>query len=297
MTRLLVLMLLTAAADAAWAACTFIPAAEVAAAFPAYTPWEDRSSLGDCQFASPKDAMRPVNKLGVDLKIKRSAADAEQCVRAGRQTGTCQRTPATEPGLGAAAYWCRPGKGEYREGHAVYVIAHAGRIVASGTLATEKEMDDASAAKLAGFVRAGLAVAGDEAKVEALYRCEWLDAPTLAKLMPGKGMGQQSLEYDSCIAQTLDATLRVVTGDADDAEDLEPTRAVDCTTEPVAALGRFGSVSHDCSREPRAEAHVIVGTKFVEYVYEPGREPTAQERALLIELAKAVQAAHREPHR
>jgi hypothetical protein len=121
--------------------------------------------------------------------------------------------------------------------------------------------------------------------------CRWFTAAVLEKLLPGKDRKAQSYGQHSCKAEAGRSVLIATIMDAEDADLLQRSTGGSCTSEPVPALGEKGLMRYGCtSGNPNARVSMVAGAHYVEYAFAPEREPTAAERALLVELAQQAQA-------
>ena len=67
-----------------------------------------------------------------------------------------------------------------------------------------------------------------------------------------------------------------------------------CKAEPLSGLGSNASLQYACAEgNPRAVVRFVSGPRMFEVSLIPGKEPSAEERATLVELAKYTYAQSR----
>ena len=60
-----------------------------------------------------------------------------------------------------------------------------------------------------------------------------------------------------------------------------------CTVDTLTHLGKGAGIAHHCSTgNPRAEVLFVTGSRMFRLLYVPAAEPSADDRATLVELAK-----------
>lgn len=292
----LLLALAAVAAPVAAEDCGWLPTSKLDQAFPQYAPWEVMVGgvAGSCKFAS--DSSRPANIFGANQMIKASADEAEQFVAEMRAPMSQSYAVTPLPALGAQAFTYRPKPGSGMEDRSIYFVAHRQQVAVIASLVTQDPVTPAAIEAASGLVRAALAIGSDPDALAAAANCPWFDPATLKRLLPGQGFSAQTFGSNSCMAQAEGQAVIVSIHDAADAAVLggAASDGGGCQREPVAALGAEGSLSYGCSAgRPNAKVRMIAGAHFVEYAFAPGREPSAAERALLVELATKAQAAAR----
>lgn len=296
--RSLVAMLLALVSGVAIAQdCELVPLSAIDDALPSQAPWQEQDAgPGECTFAvasNPSSERAAAIRLEIDLRVMASPADADEHQRARLAEMQHCANAEDDPQLAPPAQVCRlAANPDGRQ--LLWVTTHQGRVIARTTLsAPAAAIRSADVEGLSRLAKLSLASADDEARLQALWHCPWLHGDAVEKLLGTTGFGQQAGAYETCMARSSVGSLAVVTTEADLAPELAPSASGDCTREALPELGEFGSVTFDCENVlgPLASVHAIVGDKFVEYNFQPGRDPTAAERALLIQIAKDSQAA------
>jgi len=284
-------LLLVAASQLAAEECGWLPTKDVDAALPAFAPWSVMvgGAAGSCKFIGSGPGG---NVFGANQMIKASPAQAAGIVRAMRPEMEKSYTVASAKDLGAEAFTYRP-KDDPLDDRSIFFAAHEGRIavIASLTLAVPVTAEHiAGASKL---VRAALAIDKNPAAIAAATDCPWFVPAILKKLLPGEGFNQQRYGENSCLAQSSGSVVMVSIVEAQDPAAIARVTGGGCTSEPVAALGPEARIAWACEGgRPHAKLSYVSGNRLIEYSFspQPEREPTKEERALLVELAKSASA-------
>jgi hypothetical protein len=62
-----------------------------------------------------------------------------------------------------------------------------------------------------------------------------------------------------------------------------------CTVDALPNLGKVAGIAHHCSKgNPRAEVLFVTGSRMFRLLYVPAAEPSADDRAALVELARVA---------
>jgi hypothetical protein len=270
--------------------CGWLPTRGVDAALPELAPWGvmDGGAAGSCGFVSTSGPPHTFDALQM---VKTSAQEAASVVRESAESAAGFYGVVAAKGLGAEAYTYRP-KGELSD-HTIFFMAHEGRVVVFATLSLEVPVGPGHIEGATRLVRAAAAIDRDPVALAALTSCPWFTTDLVRKLLPGEGFRQQSLGSNACIAMAGDSVVHSFFFEMQGltAELFAYTRGRDCSHEPVAALGPLSEVRWACQGVPaHAGVRYFSGNRLFHYTFSPGREPTAAERGLLIELAKSAPA-------
>ncbi len=284
MCRYLALFLLSLLPATAMASqCPWMEPAKLDALWPNAAPWKVMvGGPGSCKFTS--DPTAPANIVGANQMIKATPAEAESFVASLRETIEKSYAVASRPSLGKAAFSYRPKPGSGMEGRSLYFVAHQANVAVIVSMTMQAPVTPADEEAGEAFARAALALGEDKAAQAEASSCPWFDPDVLAKLLPGPDFSQQQFGSNSCMAQAGGEA--VIVSIMENAPASMLTRVDSgCSAEPVPALGDSASVLDCASGRPHAKVRYAQGARVVEYSFAPGRAPTADERALLIELA------------
>ena len=295
--RQIIAMLLAIGGNVAVATdCELVALSAVAEALPSLAPWKLQDVVpSECGFAGAADPeAKSANRvdLEIELDLMGSPEQADERQRAQLAEGQGCIEVADDPPITLAVACRSPVRADGRQ--RLFVTTHRGRVLARATLsAPAVAIRPAEVKAVAELAERSLWFADDEARLQALSHCPWLHGEAVQKLLGTTLFRQQAGRYETCVARSSLGSLSVVTSEADLAPELAPGASGDCAREAVSELGEFGSFTYDCQDilGPLSRVHAIVGDKFVEYTFRPGRDPTTAERSLLIQVAKDAHAA------
>jgi hypothetical protein len=278
--------------------CSFLPLQTVKAAFPQYEPWtaEDSSGPGMCTFVGEDSKVRGVKtgmpRLMLIQQYKGSATEAATFTTSLRKEFAEAYQIKPLPALGKEGFAYLPKEPAATManwmGHADKQVMTVLMIRASAISAVDREaMEGLTAAALAGGGKSGAA--------EQALSCPYFDAALLAKLLPGAGLKPQKFGEDSCMANTDDSSVVMLTRmPAKDATTRSQLLAnmpnTDCTRDPVPSLGASAVIAYNCtSGNPNATIHFAKDTGVYGVNLIPiNKEPTKAQRDLLVTLGEAI---------
>lgn len=272
-------------------ACAWLPAAQVAKALPAYSPWQTMSGgqVGSCQFLGRSQGGPAV--LSFNQMVKDSAGQAQDFVVSMRTNLGSSHVIEEMEGLGSKGFAYRPKEDSAGgERNSLFLVGHEGRVVVMGSLTVPGEVSTAARDAYLALARNAFELSADEGAMQAATRCEYFNQSVLKRLFEGATFSQQVYGSNSCIANAGKRVLMLAI-----VEDVNPGLAQSmassggCRSEPLPALGAHGSISHACSEgNPRATVRYLQGSRHFEFSWIPGKEPGEAERDLLIKLALAA---------
>ena len=273
--------------------CGWLPTADVDAALPDFAPWRVMTggAAGSCTFLGSGGP----NIFGANQLLKASPAEATSLVRGMRTEMEKSYTVTRIKELGAEGFSYRSKSGPKAEGpdddRSIMFTGHQGRVVvtANFNLGTTVTPDHVAAATK--LVQAALAIDKDPAALAAAANCPWFSTDVLKKLLPGKDFSQQTFGSNSCMAQAGGSVVLVSIIETNNPDQVMENSGGGCKREAVAELGDTAEMLWPCEGgRPHAKLRYLSGNRMIEYSLAPGREPTAAERKLLIELAKSAPA-------
>ncbi len=273
--------------------CGWLPTRDVDAALPELAPWGvmHGGAAGECTFVSMSG---PPHLFGARQRVEASAQEAASVVRGMREETAASYEVVAAKGLGAEAYTYRP-KGELSD-RMIFFVAREGRVVVEATLSLQVPVGPGHIEGATRLVRAAAAIDRDRVALAALTSCPWFNTDVLKKLLPGEGFRQQSLGSEACLAMAGGSDVQLIAVEVPgepghQAELFARMFGGGCSHEPIALLGPLSEIRWACQRDREgAMVRYISGNRLIMYIFSPGREPTAAERGLLIELATSAPA-------
>lgn len=267
--------------------CGWLSNAAVNKAFPGYAPWSTQvgGTAGSCQFISTR---RGVAIFGVNQMVHPSPKEALELVRSMKAEMQKTHTVVPVPRLGAEAFMYQPKDGDATENRSTMLFTgHRKQVVILGTLNLREPISPEQQTAAETLMLSAFVLADDPEALDAAANCPYFDKAVLKKLLPGKGMNQQTYGSNSCMANDGPAVVLV---------SVMPARAAGgmagagCTNEPVAALGASGRMTYACQDgNPHVKVGYVAGKDYIEFSFVPGHAPTAAEREMLVELARKAQ--------
>lgn len=180
---------------------------------------------------------------------------------------------------------------EYRRCDPTLAVGHRERVVVMGSMIFQKPITKAQREAGETLLHSAFALADDEKGLAAARRCSWFDAALVRKLLRSDDATEQVFGSSSCLANAGERIVMLAVVESEDAETLAGNMGAMAggggKSEPLADLGRSASLQHSCTEgNPRAVVRFVSGARMFEVSLIPGSEPTKDDRALLIELAK-----------
>ena len=148
------------------------------------------------------------------------------------------------------------------------------------------EQRDLAADLLAGT----LGVVATSAKALAkITNCRYLDDNLVKRLLPADDMSSIVPDANNCVVSAGGKVITVsVVKDARGWSAAERLlKGGGCTVDTLPNIGKGAGIAHHCREgNPRAEVVVVTGSRMFKVLYVPAAEPSAEDRALVVELAK-----------
>lgn len=281
-------LLLLAASGFAVAAqkCPRIETSMVEKGFSEAGPWRVMSGgPGECTFMTADTSVN----FGFNHMVNESADLATAASVEMREAVAGNSAVEPMPVLGEEGFTYQPKNdaGEV-DPKSMFFHGHRGSVNASGYLNLPTAITPAQRDFAAHLIAGTLGVATNARALAKETRCPYLDDGHVDKLLP---TGHRSVivpDKNSCVmsADGRVITVAVVKGKRSSEAAEGMMRSGGCTVDPLPKLGKTAGVMHHCG-EGNARTQVVVAGngRMLEIAYVPGREPTDEERAWVIELA------------
>jgi len=278
------------------AKCGWLAASKIDEVFPEYAPWQVMvgGNVGNCTFNSnPHEAP---NIFGAIQSVKATAAEAADLARTLREaTPSADNKIEAAPALGkfAFTYQTKDASGKLDE-RSLMFVAHRGKVEVNGSLVLQRPIGPAERAAAEKLIQAALAIADDTRTLQAANKCPYFDAALIRRLLPDKDYEENVYGENSCMAQAgSKAIILQIVADARADQIAQNMGATSdgCKSEDLPGLGKSGKLMYQCTEgNPRATVRFTTPGKMFEYSFAPQREPTAAERAILVQLAQKAAA-------
>ncbi|HEU5161712.1 MAG TPA: hypothetical protein VFV54_01070, partial [Thermoanaerobaculia bacterium] len=246
-----------------------------------------------CKFTS--NPTEPPNIVGVTQMVKDSAEEARAFVAELKDAMAESYAVGAAPALGEKAFVYRPKPGSSEAERSMWFVGHRQQVVVMGSMIFQKPITKAQREAGEALLLSAFALASDEKGLAAARRCSWFDAALVRKLLRSDDVTEQVFGASSCLANAGDRIVMLAVVESEDAETVAANVGAmaggGCKSEPLADLGRAATLQHSCTEgNARAVVRFVSGARMFEVSLIPGSEPTKDDRALLIQLAKYTYA-------
>lgn len=288
--RFVVLCLLFAStAPFAAPTCLAIDKSMLDKGFSDFAPWRVVSgSAVECTFMTRNSSVN----LGFNHLVAKSAEDALAAAVDMRKAVAGSSLVEPMPSLGENGFTYQPKKPDGSvDRTSMFFYGHRGAVDVSGYLNLGSAIT-AAQRELAGNLIAGtLRIAGNPKALAKATNCRYIDPNLVRRLLPGDDVATIVPDANNCVLSAGGSVITVaITKEARDWSTAERLlKSGDCTVETVPGLGKVAGIAHHCRQgNPRAEVLFVAGGRTLRILFAPVAEPSADDRAALVELAKAA---------
>jgi hypothetical protein len=228
--------------------------------------------------------------LGFNHMVSPSVQAADAAAVEMRQAVAATSVVEPIPALGEKGFAYQPKKDNGQvDRTSMFFYGHRGTVGVSGYLNLKDPITTEQRDFAANLIASTLGIASSPKALAKATNCRYVEAALVQRLLPGGDVQSIVPDANSCV---VSAGSKVITVSA--SKDTRPWAAAErmlrnerCTVDPVPNLGKGGGVAYQCgSGNPRAEVVVTTGSRWVRVLYAPSAEPSADERATLVELAR-----------
>jgi hypothetical protein len=283
------LLLLANTASFAASKCPSIETWMVDKGFSEAGPWRVMSGgPGQCSFTTKNSSVN----FGFSHMVSKSAEAATAAAIEMRQAvaGTSLVVPIPSLGENGIAYQQKKQDGTV-DRTSMFFYGHRGSVGVSGYLNLKGPITPAQRDLAANLIAGTLGVASSPKALAKESNCRYLDANLVKRLLPTGDMASIVPDANNCVVSAGGSVITVsVTKDARGWAAAEHMlKEGGCTVEPLPNLGKGAGIAHHCSKgNPRAEVMVVSASRMFRLLYAPATEPTADDRATLVELARVA---------
>lgn len=279
-------LLLLACAPALAQKCPTIETSIMDKGFSEYAPWRVTSGgQGQCSFSTKNTSVNFGFSHIVSPTLEAARAGAADMKRAVAATSLVEPMPSL--GEEGFTYQQKKPNGEVDRSQ-MFFYGHRGTIGVTGYLNLKGPITPEQRLLAGNLLSTTLGAASNPKLLAKESNCRWLDANLVKRLLPG----EQTIsvpDTNNCVLSAGGNIITVsVSKDArgwDGAERI--LKGGGCTVDKVPNVGKGAGIAHHCtSGNPRAEAIVVTGGRMVKVLFAPPGEPTADDRATLVELAR-----------
>jgi len=287
----LVGLLLLFATSASFAAmrCPAIETYMLDKGFSEAAPWRVMSGgAGECSFTTKNSGVN----FGFSHIVTKSAEAAIAATDDMRRAvaGTSLVEPMLSLGEKGFAYQPRQKSGEI-DRTSMFFWGHRGSVNVSGYLNLKTAITPAQRDLAANLLASTLGVATNPKALAKEANCRYLDANLVKRLLPADDMATTVPDSNNCVVSAGGGVITVaVTKDARGwAAAQRLLQNGGCTVDTLSNLGKGAGIAHHCKEgNPRAEVLFVTGSRMFKLLYAPTTEPSADDRAALVELARVA---------
>lgn len=251
-------------------------------------PWRVVSGgPGECSFMAAKTSS--IN-LGFNHMVMSSAEAAAAAVTDMRKAVAGTSVIEPMPSLGELGFSYQPKKENGQvDRTSMFFYGHRGNVNVSGYF-NLKDPITPDQRVLAGNLIAGtMGVATNPKLLAKEANCRYLDPNLVKRLLPAGDTASIVPDANNCVVSAGGSVITVAV--AKDARGWPAAERIlkegGCTVDTVPNLGKGAGIAYRCSRgNPRAEVGFVTGSRMVRILFAPVSEPSAEDRATLVELAR-----------
>lgn len=280
-------LLLASTASFAAPKCPAIETWMVDKGFSEAAPWRVMSGgAGQCSFTTRNSSVN----FGFNHMVVKSEEAALASAIEMRQAvaGTSVVEPMPSLGENGFAYQPKKDNGQV-DRTSMFFYGHRGTVNVSGYLNLKGAITPAQRDLAANMLAGTLRVATNPKALAKETNCRYLDPDLVKRLLPADDVATIVPDANNCV---VSAGGRVVTVSV--ARDTRGWATAErllkeggCTVDAIPNLGKGAGIAHHCrDGNPRAEVTFISGSRIFRLLYAPAAEPSADDRAVLVDLGR-----------
>jgi hypothetical protein len=254
-------------------------------------PWRTVSGgPAECTFMGKTSSIN----LGFNHMVAKSQEAATAAAVEMRKAVVATSVIEPVPALGEHGFAYQPRKDNGQvDRTSMFFYGHRGTVGVSGHLNLKDPITPAQRDLAANLIASTLGMASHPKALAKATNCKYLDADVVQRLLPQGDVQSIVPDANNCIVSAGTSVITVaISKDArawSTAERMLKNER--CTVDTIAGLGKGGGIAYQCGTgNPRAEAIVTTGSRWVRVLYAPAAEPSARDREALVELARYAAA-------
>lgn len=252
-------------------------------------PWRVVSGgAGACSFMTRNSSVN----FGFNHMVMTSTEGAATATTELRQAvaGTSLVEPMPALGEGGFAYQPKKDNGQV-DPTSMFFQGHRGRVNVSGYLNLKEAITPAQRDLAANLIAGTLGVATNPKALAKESNCRYLDPNLVKHLLPAGEVSTIVPDSNNCVLSAGGnvITVAVIKDTSGWAAAERLLKNGGCTVDRLSNLGKGAGIAHHCTvGNPRAEVTFVTGSRRFKLLYVPAAEPSADDRAALVELARAA---------
>jgi hypothetical protein len=280
-------LLLLACVPALAQKCPTIETSIMNKGFSEYAPWRVMSGgPGECSFSTRNTSVNFGFSHVVSPTPEAARAGALDMKRAVAGTSVVEAMPS----LGEEGFTYQQKKPNGEVDHSqMFFYGHRGTVGLTGYLNLTGPITPEQRLLAGNLMAATLGAASNPRKLAKESNCRYFDASLVKRLLPSGDTSIIVPDANNCVV-SADGSAITVSVSKDSRGWSAAERLLKdggCTVETLPNLGKGAGIAHHCTTgNPRAEVVVVTGSRMVKVLFAPPAEPTADDRAALVELAR-----------
>jgi|GEM_PF-4580910 len=287
-TKFLIGLICCAASGTVIAAeeCMTLDVTAVDKALPEAAPWRLLGGgISACTFTSGSMD----SSFDYNLTVRASAAAAQESARASKAdaVGRHNRIDALAALGGSGFAYSPKDDAGTTKAQTVFFFGSRNNIEIIGDLTLKQPVTTAQREAVARLLATAAAAASSPTAQAAASTCPYFDMPVLKRLLPAGQVTVMVPAATNCIASVGGAVAMIGVVASSQAAEAAGNMMKDngCTVDPLPQFGDVAGISHHCKGgNPRAQVLVVAGNNMYDYSIVLGKEPTPEQRALLVQL-------------
>ena len=250
-------------------------------------PWRVMSGgPGECSFTTKNTSVN----FGFSHMVSKSAEAATAAAAEMRQAVAGTSLVEPMPLLGEKGFAYQPKKQDGTvDRSSMFFYGHRGSVGVTGYLNLKAPITPTQRDLAANLLAGTLGVATNAKALAKETNCRYLDANLVKRLLPSDDTSTTVPDSNNCVVSAGGSVITVAV-----AKDSRGWPAAErllkdggCTVDTLPNIGKGAGIAHHCSKgNPRAEVVVVTGSRIYKVLYAPASEPSADDRAALVELGK-----------
>lgn len=257
--------------------------------FSEVAPWRVLSGgAAECTFMTRNSSVN----FGFNHMVTSSVEGASAATTEMRKAVAGTSVVEPMPSLGEQGFTYQPKKENGQiDRSSMFFHGYRGRVTVSGYLNLKDAITPAQRDLAANLIAGTLGAATNPKALAKETNCRYLDPNLLERLLPAGDVSTIVPDSNNCVVSAGGNVITVaVTKDARDwaaAERLLKNEG--CVVDTLPNLGKGAGIAHHCSKgNPRAEVLIVTGSRVLRLLYVSTAEPSADDRAGLVELARVA---------
>ncbi|MEP6939104.1 MAG: hypothetical protein ABI846_05025 [Rudaea sp.] len=267
--------------------CPTIETAMVDKGFGEFAPWHVMSGgQGECSFMT---ANTQVN-FGFSHMVAEDADKAKAAAVEMKEAVAAKSVLEPLPVLGDEGFSYQPKDDNGKvDPTSMFFFGHRGPLSVSGYLNLKGTITPAQRDFAANLIASTLGAATNAKALAKESECRYFDAGLVKRLLPEGAVSTIVPDANNCIVSAGGGviTFSIVSNPRIRESATIRMKTSGCTVDALPKLGSPAGILHHCSGgNARAQVLLVAGSRLFDVTFVPGREPSDDERSVLVQMAE-----------